>query len=52
MNNNTSSPINTYNKCNYLFPYFPNLESRLGGKQAGKLQLYEYKVFRKCLDLD
>jgi hypothetical protein len=29
-----SPPINHFNKCRYLFPYFPSLESRLAGEQT------------------
>jgi hypothetical protein len=35
MNNKASPPsINTSNKCSYLFPYVPSLESRLTGEQT------------------
>jgi hypothetical protein len=33
--NNKVPPLsnNTPNKCSYLFPYFPSLDSRLAGEQ-------------------
>jgi hypothetical protein len=34
MDNIVSPPINTSEKCSYLFPYFSNLETLIAGEQT------------------